>query len=152
MPEKVTIRAARVDERRALEELQREASVASGTYRAAMEAHPDAIDLPLEQIEAGQVYVAEDRNGPVGFCVILPDDGGAELDGMFVLPALWRRGIGRRLFQEAERQARLNGATILNVVANRDALRFYENCGFKYVGEVETRFDTAFRMTKRLAG
>jgi GNAT superfamily N-acetyltransferase len=51
--------------------------------------------------------------------VVLPrPDGDAELDGLFVEPGLWKRGIGRLLVRHAERQAMGEGATSLCVVAN----------------------------------
>ena len=132
-------------------ELQRVASLASGTYRDVLLAHPEAIDLPLAQIEERRVHVAE-RNGTVlGFCVVLPPEAGAaELDGWFVDPALWRQGLGRRLVREAERLAVAGGADVLSVTANPDALEFYESCAFQTIGEVATRFDVAKRMEKRL--
>ena len=55
----VTIRLAYIEERLALEELQRRASLALGEYNEQLEAHPDAIELPLAQIERGEVLVAE---------------------------------------------------------------------------------------------
>ena len=52
------IRLARPEERDELEALQRRASLALGDYREQLEANPDAIELPLEQIERGEVTVA----------------------------------------------------------------------------------------------
>ena len=51
----VTIRPARVDEQPALESLQRRASLANPGDREALLAHPEAIALPVEQLEAGAV-------------------------------------------------------------------------------------------------
>jgi ribosomal protein S18 acetylase RimI-like enzyme len=42
--------------------------------------------------------------------------------------------------------ARAKGATSLHVVGNRRAGAFYEALGFEFVGEVETRFETALSM------
>ena len=53
------IRTARSDERAALIELQRRASLALDEHREQLEANPDAIDLPAEQLALGQVQVAE---------------------------------------------------------------------------------------------
>src|SRR5687768_3587406 len=76
----VRIRIARPDEQRELEELQRRASFALGEYNEQLEAHPDAIDLPLGQIERGQVMVAEIEGEVAGFAVLLIDDDHAEMD------------------------------------------------------------------------
>jgi GNAT superfamily N-acetyltransferase len=138
-------------ERLALEELQRRASLMSEEDRDALLAHPDAIELPLEQITAGRTIVAENVDELLGFAVVLQrDDGDAELDGLFVEPAQWRRGIGRALVAEAERLAARDGAASLWVIANTSALDFYGACGFVTVGEVATRFRPAPRMRKAI--
>ena len=111
MQSPIVIRCARPDERMALEELQRRASLAWEEYREALLAHPGAIDLPLEQIEAGRTYVAERFGEKLGFSVVLKrSDGNAELDGLFVEPAHWRQGVGALLVREAARFATAEGA------------------------------------------
>ena len=55
-----------------------------------------------------------------------PDDVlGGELDGLFVEPELWRRGLGAALVDAATHHARLRGLT-LTVIANPTAREFYE--------------------------
>src|SRR6266850_251364 len=92
-----------------------------------------AIALPIEQVTAGCVFVAE-RDGVVaGFAAVLPrPDGDAELDALFVEPHLWRHGIGRF--------ARLRAASFLHVIGNPHAEGFYVSCGFRVTGTVDTRF------------
>ncbi|WP_395449628.1 GNAT family N-acetyltransferase [Aminobacter sp. UC22_36] len=105
-----TVRLATSLEREPLEYLQRRASLVADAYREKLLAHPDAIDLPLEQIEAGQVHVAERSGAVVGFCVVLPRlDGDVELDGLFVEPDCWKQGIGRLLVAHAEAVRAGNG-------------------------------------------
>ena len=89
----VWTRLARPNERLDLEELQHRASRALPEYREQLDAYPEAIDLPLEQIERGQVVVAEGVDGIAGFAVIVIDQNSAELDGVFVEPELWLRGV-----------------------------------------------------------
>ena len=82
-------------------------------YREALLARPDAIELSLEQIEGGRAYVAERQGEVAGFSVVLPrQDGDADLDGLFVEPVMWKRGIGRRLIQEAECLTASEGAKV----------------------------------------
>ena len=90
----LTIRPARVEERDALEELQRRASLALGEYNEQLEADPDAVQLPQAQIERGEVMVAELRGRIAGFAAVIVDRFEAEIDGLFVEPELWRKGIG----------------------------------------------------------
>jgi len=151
MQDPIVIRCARADERKALEELQRRASLVWEEYREALLAHPGAIDLPIEQIEAGRTYVAERSGERLGFSVVLKrSDGNAELDGLFVEPAHWKLGIGRLLIREAERFAANEGARSLCVIANPRALGFYENCGFQAEGELQTQFGKGVLMRKPL--
>ena len=148
----VTIARARVTERSALEALQRRASLMNEADRAALLAHPDAIDLPIEQIEGGRVMVARRDRAIVGFSVVLPrPDDDAELDGLFVEPSAWRCGIGRKLVAAACRLALSEGATALHVIGGREAAGFYEACGFELLGETPTRFGTGLVMRRRLA-
>ena len=89
-PADLCIRLARPEEREDLEALQWRASLMNDADRPNLEAHPDAIDLPVSQIASGQVWVAEMDGKVAGFAAVV--DG--ELDGLFVEPELWRRGIG----------------------------------------------------------
>lgn len=141
--EAVRLRLARPDEREMLETLMRRSSLALDDYRADLEAHPDAIHLPADQIANGDVIVAETDDGIAGFAAVV----GGELDGLFVEPGQWKRGVGRTLVTEAAHMARRRGHT-LTVVAGPVARGFYEKCGFSVEGEAETRFGPAFRMSR----
>ena len=146
--EGLRFRPALPDERLELEELQRRASLALEEYREQLEANPDAIELPAEQIEHGQVIVAELDDRVAGFAVVLAEGGKAELDGLFVEPELWRRGVGAALVEAATHEARGKGLSLLTVVANPSAKEFYERCGFAAEGETETRFGPALKMSR----
>jgi GNAT superfamily N-acetyltransferase len=141
------IRLAKLNEREALEALQWRASLALGEHSEQLEAHPDAIELPLKQIEGGNVFVAELGDRIAGFAAVLVGEDGVELDGLFVEPALWRRGIGAALVDVAVHEARKQGLAMM-VIANPSARQFYERCGFTVEGEAETRFGPALRMSR----
>ena len=143
LAEGLTLRLARPEEHDELEELQRRASLELPEYRDQLIANPDAIYLPEGQIANGQVIVAEVGGETAGFAAVV----GGELDGLFVEPDLWGRGIGRALADAATHEARNRGLT-LSVIANPRARPFYEHCGFSIEGEVQTRFGPALRMTK----
>lgn len=142
------IRLARSEEQEQLEDLQRRASLALGTYNHQLEAHPDAIQLPPEQIALGEVLVAEMDGEIVGFAVVLDEEGRAALDGLFVDPGLWRQGIGAALVEAVVHLARNRGLTLITVVAEPSAREFYEKCGFSVEGETETRFGPALSMSR----
>lgn len=141
--EALSIRLAEPEEREELEALQQRASLALPEYRQQLEANPDAVHLPPAQIANGQVLVADLDGRIAGFAAVV----GGELDGLFVEPGLWRRGIGRALVHEATHQARRKGLA-LTVVANPAARDFYESCGFSVEGEAKTRFGPALKMSK----
>lgn len=145
------LRRARADEREMLEALQRRASLANAGDRDALLAHPEVIHLPPEQIAQRRVVVLEDGGQRLGFAVVLPPvEGAAELDGLFVEPDHWRRGLGRRLVEEVVRIAAAEGARRLHLVANPHALAFYRACGFAVEAPFETRFGPAVTMARAL--
>ena len=145
----VTVRPARAAERQSLEALQRRASLHNPGDRDALLAHPDAIELPLQQIERGGVFVAEIAGAVLGFAAILPrDDGDSELDALFVEPHAWRQGIGRALVDHCVSEAGITGATSLHVVGNPHAECFYDACGFRLLGTKSMRFGSGLLMTR----
>jgi GNAT superfamily N-acetyltransferase len=145
------MRPARLDEREALEDLQLQASLMWLDDRANLLANLDAIDLPVDQIADGNVYVIEDGGDIMGFGVVLPRaDGQAELDGVFVRPDVWGEGYGRLLLEHGANLAHGWGAERLHVVANDQALGFYERCGFVRDGVTQTRFRPAVTLVKVL--
>jgi GNAT superfamily N-acetyltransferase len=141
--ELLSFRLAEPDERDELEELKRRASLALPDYREQLLSHPDAIHLPPAQVANGQVLVAELDGRVAGFAAVV----GGKLDGLFVEPDLWRRGIGAALVDAATHQARRKGLA-LTVIANPTARDFYESCGFSLEGETQTRFGPALRMSR----
>lgn len=149
----MTVRIAVSGEQRILENVQRSASLAGAMYRDALISHPDAIELPLQQILDGHVFVALEHDRIFGFSVVLPrTDGDAELDGLFVEPGNWRKSVGTRLLREAARRAVDAGASKLYVLANPQAEAFYASCGFELVGTGETRFGPANVLVLALSG
>lgn len=151
MVDDVVIRPALLTERATLEALQRRASLSNPMDRDALLANPDAIAVPLEQIEAGDVFVAQLDGVIVGFAAVVPrKDGGAELDALFVEPHLWKRGIGRTLVDYCTDVARSRAAGVLHVIGNPHAAGFYAACGFRLIGTVETRFGVGLCMQRVL--
>lgn len=146
-PAELSIRLASPKDQQQLEAIQRRASLALGEYNEQLEAHPDAIELPIEQIEDGAVIAAELGDRLAGFAVVIIAEDHAELDGLFVEPDLWRQGIGAALVDVAVHEARRQGLAMM-VVANPSAREFYEKCGFTVEGTAETRFGPALRMSR----
>jgi GNAT superfamily N-acetyltransferase len=138
-PITASIRPAQPSERKALEDLQRRASLKWDEQRADGLTDPSAIELPAEQIAAGLVIVLEHWGAPAGFAVVVPrGDGHADLDGPFVEPELWRGGFGRILVEEAAQFATALEAGVLVATASPRAVPFYAKCGFTPAGTANT--------------
>lgn len=132
------VRLARQDDRAILIDLQRRSSLASADedVRRHLLDDPDIIDLNPEMISRDEVFVAEFDDVIVGFATIAAHEGNdAELEGIFVDPLHWRKGIGTALLRQVEREALAWGASRLHVVANPNAVDFYIAAGFSRLGE-----------------
>jgi len=133
------IRLAHPDDRLNLIELQRRASLVYEHTRQQLLDDPDVIDLDEEMLANNEVFVAEVANRIVGFATIIAHEGNdAEIEGLFVEPSEWRKGIGAALIRHLEREAAAWGASRLHVLANQNALGFYVAMGFTTVGEKKT--------------
>jgi GNAT superfamily N-acetyltransferase len=151
MPNEVIVRLAVASEQKELEALQWRASLNNPGDREALLAHPDAIELPLEQIRGGGVFVAEVAGSMMAFAAILPrDNGDFDLDALFVEPSAWRQGIGRALIEHCAAAARTAGAESLHVVGNPHAEGFYSSCGFEMLGTKQMRFGVGLLMKRVL--
>ncbi len=139
----LSLRTARPDERNALEDLQRRASLMWEEYRPFLLANPDAIALPLAQLQEGWVRVGEQDGRILGFSALVTRGAGFDLDGLFVEPGHWGRGIGRALVRDAIARA---GGAALTVLANPRAEGFYLRQGFAVTGPEQTLFGPANRM------
>lgn len=151
MQNEVIMRPAVASEQKQLEALQWRASLNNPGDRDALLAHPDAIELPLEQIRDKGVFVAEVEGSVMGFAAILPrENGDFDLDALFVEPNAWRQGIGRALVEHCAAAARDAGAESLHVVGNPHAEGFYSACGFNKLGTTQMRFGVGLLMKKTL--
>jgi GNAT superfamily N-acetyltransferase len=149
--ERIEIRLANTSERKFLEELQWRASLNNEGDRSALLAHPDAIELPLSQIENDQVFVAEEEDCIKGFAtILLRTDGNVELDALFVEPEHWKQGIGRALVEHCSSVATDKGANCLHVLGNTHAEGFYISCNFKVIGTTDTLFGIGLLMQRAL--
>ncbi|MBL8595040.1 MAG: GNAT family N-acetyltransferase [Devosia sp.] len=138
------IRAATVADQPTLLAIVWKTVMASDRDRETQLAHPEAVEVPIEQLTSATACVAEIGGGAVGFAIVLPRaDGEAELDGLFVDPERQRLGIGRQLVERTKELGRAMGASTLHVVANDDAIAFYRSVGFIQTGVTQTQFAAA---------
>jgi GNAT superfamily N-acetyltransferase len=138
-----------------LQAVFRRSSLSNEGDRDTLLAHPDVLEFSGAAVAEQRTRVATDVEGRiVGFATTAAvttttttDSAGAvELEDLFVDPDWMRRGIGRRLVIDVVEGARRAGVARVEVTANHHALAFYEECGFSYHHDVETRFGPAPRM------
>ena len=87
-----------------------------------------------------QIYVAAVADDLVAYCAVGPDPDDARVGAiydLFVIPELWRRGIGRRLVERAVADLRQEGFTSLTLWifdGNQQARDFYGKLGWVPTG------------------
>jgi GNAT superfamily N-acetyltransferase len=129
------IREARPDEASALAEIQRDASLAAFAHVFPPELYPFPMDDVARRWEESladdeiTVLVAEEDDVAAG----VAGSRAEWLDGLYVLPQFWSRGVGRALHDDVLERQRAAGCQRCNlwVLENNDhARRFYERLGW----------------------
>ena len=87
------------------------------------------LTLTAADFERSRVQVAIDGGRVVGMVQLVIDGANAEIDKLFVEPALLRAGAGRLLFTWCLETARADGATRISVVGDPGAADFYRRMG-----------------------
>jgi len=134
------IRSARPEETEALAAVQRDASVAALAHIFPPELYPFPLDAVRERWQESvadpglEVLVADEGGAPVG----VAGSRAEWLDGLYVLPQWWSRGVGKRLHDEVLERQRGFGSTQCHlwVLEHNDrARRFYERLGWRENGD-----------------
>jgi GNAT superfamily N-acetyltransferase len=142
------IRPAGPEDLPALRRVFRRSSLSNEGDRAALLAHPEALELAGSGVAEGRTRVAVSPDGTIlGFSTYLPLDGRVwELEDLFVDPDWMRRGVARALIDALEAAAAAAGIASIEVTGNPHAEAFYRSVGFAHLHEIETRFGTGSRM------
>jgi predicted N-acetyltransferase YhbS len=98
------------------------------TYTASRFARETILVAELDEAIAGVVSISCHER-----------EDGAELEGLWVDPALIGRGVGRALLGAALGEARAAGADHMIIVSDPHAVGFYERAGARQVGWVGSR-------------
>jgi GNAT superfamily N-acetyltransferase len=134
----LSYRPARVAD---VEELSRVAEAAKrqwGYPDEWIELWRDQLQYTADTLARQDVYCAELDAAIIGVVSISIDADVAELEGLWVLPAYGRRGVGRALMNLATAQAASRGAHVLRVVSDPNAEGFYLALGARRVGYSES--------------
>jgi GNAT superfamily N-acetyltransferase len=129
-----------------LQEVFRRSSLSNARYREVLLAHPDALELSDRAVREGRTRTAVAGGVIIGFASWLDAGHATEIEDMFVDPDWMGRGIGLALLRDLITLARGRQAGRVEVIANPDAVRFYEKAGFVAGGEAATTFGPAPHM------
>jgi GNAT superfamily N-acetyltransferase len=147
----LVIRLGRPDDLDAVSGVYRRASLSNPSNRDLLLAHPEYLVLEPAGLAEGRTYVAEQDAAIVGFTTWADaEDGGTELEDLFVDPAWMRRGIATALLNRVVDVLRSRGVDALEVTGNPDALAFYHAAGFVDIGTDQTAAGSAPRLSLRL--
>ena len=98
----------------------------------------------IKAIDRGPFFVATDGDAVVGFSSLNQERG--EVEAVYVAPGYVGLGVGRRLLQALENEARDAGLTSLHLSASLNAVPFYEKAGYR--SQNHTRHLLPFGMVK----
>ena len=99
----------------------------------------DDLTYTAARFESETILIAELDGEVAGFAAIKREGDDAELEGLWVDPARMGRGVGRALLAAALDAARAVGAGDMIIVADPNAVGFYEGAGARQVGWAESR-------------
>lgn len=147
MSAELQIRVATLEDLPVVNAIKRAASLVAEDYRESLLAHPELLTVSPDEVGAGDVLIAEMDAEGVGVIAVSTGDH-LEITGLFVNPAEWKRGIGRRLLDDAVARRAGTTAVGVEVTASPDAEPFYRRCGFVTIGEASTRFGPGVLMRR----
>jgi putative acetyltransferase len=136
----IDVRPARVEEAEALAELQRLASLAALAHIFPPDLYPFPIDDVRERWQAAladpaaRVVVAEVDGAQVGLACVRAE----WLDGLYVVPAWWRKGVGSALHEHTLSLVERLGSRRCHLWVledNHRARQFYERRGWRENGQ-----------------
>jgi N-acetylglutamate synthase-like GNAT family acetyltransferase len=108
------------------------------------------LTISSDFIRDNHVYVAEENGGIRGFYALCVADNKAELEHMWVTPAVIGTGVGKELFLDAmERAAQLDLSSV-EISSDPNAVGFYRRMGARQIGETDSIVDGQLRKLPRL--
>ena len=131
----VIIRDARTSEHAALSRLAHLAKASWGYPDAWLADWSEALTITAEYVRTHRVWVAEADGEPVGL-IALEMGSPPEIGHLWVHPAKQGQGVGKRLVDHLTEAAREAGITELHIVADPNAVPFYEKCGARVFEEI----------------
>lgn len=142
------LRVATAEDRPALAEVFRAASLRWDSDRAWLLANPQHLVWPDAPLAEGRTRVATRDGRVVGFSTWEDAGSALELVDLFVDPAQMRSGVGTALMADLVALAAAMGRRAIEVTGNAHAMPFYTSVGFVVIGEAATEGGTAPRLRR----
>jgi GNAT superfamily N-acetyltransferase len=102
----------------------------------------DILTITPDYLAAHPCFAAVGERGEIlGFAALRVDDRECWIEHLWVLPKAMGQGMGRRLFERGEAEARKAGATVLKVESDPHAEAFYVRMGMHTSGRVPATMD-----------
>ena len=134
-----------------LQRIFRSASLSNSADAPLLLARPEFLHFAGEGVSAGRTRIAvaalERGKAILGFATVTARGvGEPELEDLFVDPPWQRRGVARRLIEDAVQTVRKSGRERLWVVGNPHASAFYAAVGFVGCERVATELGPGLRL------
>ena len=104
-------------------------------------------DLTVSEkmIQEMNAYKFVSNHKTVGFYILnQPKENSIELEFLFVLPNYIRQGIGKRLLQHSFEKAKILNANTIQLLADPNAVPFYQSKGFVITDKKESTIASRF--------
>lgn len=108
------------------------------------------LTISSDFIRDNHVYVAEEEGEIRGFYALCVTGNKAELEHMWVTPALIGTGIGKELFLDAMERAASLDVRSVEISSDPNAAGFYQRMGATQIGETDSVVDGQLRKLPRL--
>jgi N-acetylglutamate synthase-like GNAT family acetyltransferase len=108
------------------------------------------LTISSDFIHDNHVYVAEQNGQIQGFYALIVTGNKAELDHLWVKPAIIGTGIGKELFLDAMERAAALKVIAVEISSDPNAAGFYRRMGASEIGESDASFDGVTRKLPRL--
>lgn len=137
------IRSARTEELTLLAQIEQSAAIRflDTPYAFLVDAKPLPLDFVQQRFQAGQVWVAVDRQDTViGYAITREIDGTLYLQEIDIEPKHGQRGLGYALVDTIRSWAKLSGYSVMSLSTFRDIpwnAPFYSKLGFCILDESE---------------
>ncbi len=105
----------------------------------------DDLTISAEYIDKNEVYKLKEDDRLIGYYSFQsPDSKKVKLDNIFIDPEFIGRGYGKILMNHFFKQVKNKGFENIYLDSDPNAEKFYQNLGFKVIGQLESSIKNRF--------